>query len=134
MKRAAIDLLTLLIICAATWGILNYRGGIKRRVELNRGEVYYTSSVSFAEAEQLAEYMVKQNVFSGQPTTMLLDRHGDNYEWSIVLAPNALEQPGAREQLKQFAQSVCKDFFTDRSVVVHLANDKLESLEVCFET
>jgi len=130
MKRLLRDVGILWMLCTITWGVMQIRGGKNRRVELNRGEMYYSPRVSFAAAQDLSTYMVRAGAFSGRPTTMMLDRDDGIYQLKMVVIPELLDLPGARRQAEQFGRRVCQEFFNGKSAAVHLANDQLQSFEL----
>ncbi len=57
----------------------------------NKGELYYTSSVTEVEARKLGNYLVKEKFFNGRPKIIQLNRSGGTIEVRLV-AKKGIEQ------------------------------------------
>ena len=134
MKRLLQDLLLLVTICGATWGLLQIRAGSNRRVEFNHGEVYYSPAISFDEALKCASYMVQVGAFDGSPKTVQMSRREGVYQLKMVVSSAFAKDPNARQQAHAFARKVCEQLFKGLPAEIHLADADLQSIDMIYGT
>jgi hypothetical protein len=106
------------------------RAEFGQRMEVNGGELYYTSVVTEAEARKVGGFLRRVRLFDGQRNTAQLDKQEGVYLVRLVVQQWAQDNP---EQVATAAQ-LCKQlseevFLTDR-VAVHLCDDRLKTVKV----
>jgi len=99
------------------------------RLTFNGGELYYTSSVTQAEANKLGRYLVSEGFFNGNMKTVQLNKAGSTYEFRMVIK-KGLEKD---EEFIQIAKQMCvelEQLFGGRDVDIHLCDENLTTLRV----
>ena len=104
-------------------------GGHGTRLEFNKGELFYTKSVSKAEAEKLGQYLVRQKFFDGQRKSVQLNKSGDTYEFRMVVKPEFVNNADALRMYGIMASEVSLDVFDKAPVVIHVCDERLKTLK-----
>jgi hypothetical protein len=118
-------------IIAAVW--IGWRAIPSRHGELlrvNGGELYYTSSVTRAEAERLGEYLVRVGHFDGQRKRVQLTRDGKVYQVRYVVKSGAESDEGLVPVFQFAAIEIARDVLVGEPVEIHLCDQSLQTLRV----
>jgi hypothetical protein len=87
----------------------------------NAEEVYYTRSVSKAEAEAVGRFLRKTGYFDGHsPKTVQLIRQDGIYVLSLVVADFAWMEPNLIEEFRKLGQGMSREVFDGGPVEVRL--------------
>lgn len=100
------------------------------RLDFNSSDLYYTSTVTVAEAQKLGDYLVKNEFFDATPKTVQLNKTGTTYEFRMVVKPNVATDLSRDKTFQAFARELSKDVFGGQPVVIHLCDDRLKTLRV----
>lgn len=128
-KERSLLLSVMLIALLAISGCGFGRG---KKLEYNGGELYYTSSVTKAEAERLGRYLAK-GFFDGNRKTVQLTKTGNTYEFRMVVKKGIETDPEYIEAAKAFAGEMSEEVFNGSPVDIHLCDDRLKTLRVVVE-
>lgn len=99
------------------------------KIEVNKGETYYTEGVQKADAEKLANDLKEQGYFDGQEKSVQLNKTGDRFEPKLVVKPEAANSAEIDAAMKPFAEAVSKDVFNGTPVTLHTTNEKLKTIK-----
>jgi hypothetical protein len=126
MKRATtLTIISFLFLCTMLG--CNSFG---KRLEFNKGELYYTSAVTEDEAKNLGNYLVKIGYFADKQVTVQLDKSGDTYQVKFVIQEGGEKNEEAIASFKLIVNLISKEVFNGAKVEVHLCNDKLKTIKV----
>jgi hypothetical protein len=96
----------------------------------NRGELYYTSSVSKPEARKLGEYLVTSRFFDGSRKSVQITRSNGTMQFRMVVLKGMQTNPQLVETATQFGKELSRDVFGGKLVEVHLCDEYLKTLRV----
>ncbi|MDT5123388.1 MAG: hypothetical protein QOC96_2870 [Acidobacteriota bacterium] len=126
MKRATtLTIISFLFLCAMLG--CNSFG---KRLEFNKGELYYTSAVTEDEAKKLGNYLVIIGYFADRQVTVQLDKSSDTYQVRFVVQEGGEKNEEALASFKLLVNMLSKDVFNGAKVEIHLCNDKLKTIKV----
>jgi hypothetical protein len=101
-----------------------------QKIEVNGGELSYTTNVTKAEAETLAYYLVEGNFFDGQRKSVQLDKSDSTYQFRMVVKPEFRNDKSYHKLAKQFARELSANVFDDEPVEVHICDERFETVRV----
>ena len=104
--------------------------GYGERLEFNGGELYYTESVTEAEAEKLGDYFVKIAFFDGEEKSVQFDKEGDALQVRLVILPDFQDSAEVRKDLEGIAAETSRSLFDGNPVEVHICDDQFETVHV----
>lgn len=128
MKRLTTDILILLLIATpvAAFALLMPQDNL--RIERNWGSVMYSPPVSADEAEALAEVMVEQGLFVGNPITFKLQRNAD--AWILMMASTRdYEDLVDRDTMTEIGVELCAAAFPGKTASFVLIDEDLEPFD-----
>jgi len=91
----------------------------------NKGQLFYTSSVSKEEAKKLGKYLVEQDFFDGNEKTVQLNKAGNTYQFRMVAKKGVEKDPVIIPSMKQFCRELSWNVFDGARVEIHLCNSLL---------
>jgi len=104
--------------------------GLGKRLDLNGSDLYYTSSVTPAEAKRLRRYLLDEHVFDGAVGTFQLNRAGSEYQFRMVVQPGAEEDQQFVFGNHAMAMRLSGAVFGGKPLVIHLCDENFETLRV----
>lgn len=126
MKRARLVVQGMMVVLAmlAVAGCTNY--GTK--LEFKKGELYYTSNVTEAEAKKLGDYLLAQEYFDDTETrTVQLDKKDGIPHVRFVVKEEYQTSPKSIELFTPIGAELSKAVFNNAKIVVDICNDMLET-------
>ena len=100
------------------------QGTTNARVEVNWGDVVYSSPVEFYEAKRLADFLAAEGMFRGEHKSLRLVRKGDILTMQMVFAPGAMDPSAAEGILRDAAKIICTHVFPGKKVAVELTDSE----------
>jgi hypothetical protein len=101
-----------------------------QKMMFNRGELYYTSSVSEPEARKLGDYLVKNRFFDGSPKSVQITRSNGTIQFRMVVLKGMDKNPQYVQTATRFSQELSRDVFGGETVELHLCDEHLKTLKV----
>lgn len=114
-------IITLLTACGNDYG---------KKLQLGRGELYYTKEVTEHEAQDLA-YFLKENAWVNDEdrVSYQIDKDGGKYVFKMVLADEKFtKDPTYIYNMEILAGFMSRDAFANKPVDLWLCNDNFEPL------
>jgi hypothetical protein len=105
-------------------------GGYGKKLQFNGGELYYTPTVTEAEAKKLGEFLVKEGFFDGAKKTVQLRKTNGTYEFRMVAKKGTESDQNMLDLAKTFAGQLSQNVFSGAETVVHLCDDHLKTVRV----
>jgi hypothetical protein len=97
----------------------------------NGTQLFYTSTITEAEANSLGNYLVKSDFADGREKTVQLNKSGNTYEFRVVVLKGfELDQEFRDSILKRFAAEISSNVFNGMQVDVHYCDEALNTLRV----
>lgn len=94
------------------------------------GRLYYTKSVTQAEASKLGDYLTKELAFGATPEFVQVNKAGDKIEFRTTVRKGAEQDPAQVANAKELASLLSRHVFGGASVEVHLCDDQFKTLKV----
>ncbi len=122
MKKliAALFIVSFIISCA------NYG----KEKTFNGVQLFYTSSISEAEADSLGNFLIQSEFADGSEKTVQLTKSGNTYEFRMVVKKGIETDNEFAKIFKQFASDLSEYVFNGAQVDLHGCDDNLETLRV----
>ena len=108
-------------------GCLNNYG---TKLEFNGGELYYTETVTEAEANKLGEFLVESGYYDGEEKTVQIVKEAGTYQFRMVSKEGVAEDPEFIEVAGLYAQQMSEYVFNGAPVEVHFCDDHLKTLRI----
>jgi hypothetical protein len=124
----ALLLLVLFVILISYVGSM-VRSPYGNRLEYNGRELYYTSSVTEAQARKLAEYLVSIGFFNGNRYSVQLNKGGSIYEVRVWTKEGTEKNSGIASD-KNLCRFISLNVFDGKPVEVHLCDTNMKTLRV----
>ena len=122
IKRALfILIIPVLISCGQGYGKL---------IKYGSDELYYTSSVSAAQASILGEYLLEYEFFTNQGVAVQLNKVGGTYEFRMIIKEGLENDQDFIEIAKLMSAELSYDVFDDAQVDIHLCDEYFNTLRV----
>lgn len=122
IKRALfILIIPVLISCGQGYGKL---------IEYGSDELYYTSSVTVAEAYMLGDYLLEGEFFTNQGVSVQLNKVADTYEFRMIVKEGLDKDQDFIEIAKLMSAELSYDVFDDAQVDIHLCDEYFNTLRV----
>ncbi len=99
-------------------------------LEVNGGDLIYTSRVTGEEAVRLGEYLVESGFFDETEKTVHLTKTGTTYEFRMVVRDGVSEEDEFLELAVIFARELSANVFGGSPVDVHFCDDQLRTLRL----
>jgi len=101
-----------------------------RKLTFKKGEVFYKSSVTKAEATKLGNYLVRTTYFNDTTrTSVQLRKVGDTYQVRFVVKESVVKEPAVIVGFQSIGEQASGEVFGNASVEVHLCNKKFKTLK-----
>lgn len=105
------------------------------KLKFKKGELYYTKNATKEEAEKLGNYLVAQNFFTDDHAiTVQLDRAGDTTLFRFVVKDEFISKDDYAAQAASFCNSLSKDVFNNKPVIIHFCDDHLKTKKIVYPT
>jgi hypothetical protein len=104
--------------------------GLGTRLDLNGSDLYYTASVTAAEAKRLQQYLLDEHVFDGAVGSFQLNKAGSEYQFRIVVQKGAEDDQEFVFGNHAMAMRLSGAVFGGRPVVIHLCDENFKTLRV----
>jgi hypothetical protein len=114
------------------WRVIPSRHG--ELLSVNGAELYFTSSVTRAEAEKLAEYLVRVGHFGGVRKRVQLTRAGKIYQVRYAVRKGVESDSGLIQDWQFAAAEMSREVFGGEPVEIHLCDRSLQTLRVVMPT
>ncbi len=101
-----------------------------KKLNLKRGDVYYTSTVTQEEAEKLGRYLVRTDFFAREPHSILYNKNGNINEFKINVKDSAVMKPIDPDVCRQITRDLSQDVFGGAPVNVHLTDSEFNTVWV----
>ncbi|MFI5172324.1 MAG: hypothetical protein ACHQFW_08025 [Chitinophagales bacterium] len=96
--------------------------------EFNGVQLFYTSSITEAEADSLGNYLIAAQFADGEKKSVQLNKDGDTYEFRMVVKEGYDTNDEFFAIAQAFASELSAGVFHGSPVEVHLCDDQLETL------
>jgi TPR repeat protein len=100
------------------------------QLEYNKGDLYYSGSVSRTEATSLGEYLVKDGFFDDSPKTVHLDKNNDVLQFRVVAKKGIIDNEAMIDLFKVMAEQLSQKVFKGAGVEIHICDDTLRTQAV----
>ena len=129
MYRAATDLLILTVIAVPVSALMLLISREDMHIERNWGALFYSEPVTLEEATALADLLVDQGLFSGNPMTLKLER--DDEVWTLMMVlPHDYNKMNTREILTAFAHQILSIAFPGETASFVCVDSEFEPFDV----
>ncbi len=126
MRRYALPVM-LGIICSVMLAGCQSFG---KKLEFNKGELYYTDSVTEVEANKLGNYLVQEQFFDGKEKTVQLKKEGNTYQVRFVIQKAMQDNQEVIDGFEAFSAEASSKIFNNAPVEVHICDDRLNTVKV----
>lgn len=103
---------------------------IPKSIDANATQILYTNNVSLEEVNKLKDYLIKSDFADTTPKTVEFDKKDGSYLFRMVVKEGFDKKDSNATILKYFGQNISKDAFDGAPLIVHMCNDKLETIRV----
>ncbi len=100
------------------------------RLDFNNSELFYTSSITYEEAEKLGEYLVRSGFFGGKKISLQIDKSRGKYLVRYVVISGYENDPEYLKIVNQMANEVSQNVFNNTPVEIHLTDTRFKTLKV----
>lgn len=101
-----------------------------RKLTFKKGEIFYKSPVTKAEATKLGNFLVNMKYFNDRHrTSVQLRKVGDTYEVRFVVKPSVVDDPSAITGFQSIGALVSGEVFGNAPVEVHFCDKNLKTLK-----
>lgn len=101
-----------------------------QKLEINGGELFYTTNVTKNEAQTLAYYLVEANFFDGKRKSVQLDKPGSTYQFRMVVKPELQNNKSYHKLGKLFAEELSANVFNDEPVEIHICDENFKTIHI----
>lgn len=129
LHRLTIDLFILAVIAVPVTALMFLTPREDMHVERNWGTVFYSDPVFHEKAVVVAELLVEQGLFAGNPMSLSLTHDGEIWQLVIVL-PRDFDRLNAREMLAAFARQICVLAFPGTTATFLCVDSEFEPFDV----
>jgi hypothetical protein len=96
----------------------------------NGVQLFYTSSISEAEANTLGNYLIKSEFADGEQKTVQLNKSGNTYEFRMVVKTGIEQDQEYTDLGKLMAAEISSEVFNGQQVDLHFCDENLKTLRV----
>jgi len=96
----------------------------------NGGQLFYTNSMTEAEATRLGQYLVDNGFFDGNPKTVQINKSGNTYEFRMVVKKGIEQDESMIQAAKIFAAELSENVFNGAPVDIHFCDERLKTIRV----
>ena len=116
------------ILFAST--ILTSCNNYGKEKNFNGVQLFYTSTVTEAEANSLGNYLINAEFADGSEKTVQINRSDNTYEFRMVVKKGIEQDQEYIELGKLMAAEISTDVFNGKQVDVHYCDENLTTLRV----
>ena len=113
-----------------TYPVENDPTGYGTRLEFNNAELFYTSNVTYQQAEKLGEYLIKANFFAGKTISSQFDKSSGVYVFKYVITPGYENDKEYLKIVSQMANQISENVFSGAPVEIYLTGSRFNALKV----
>lgn len=103
---------------------------VPKSIYANATQILYTHNVKLDEVNKLKDYLIKSEFADQTPKTIEFDKKDDTYLFRMVVKEGFDKVDSNSTILKFFGQNISKEAFNNAPLIVHMCNDKLETLRI----
>ncbi len=96
----------------------------------NGVQLFYTSTITEAEANSLGSYLMEIEFADGSEKTVQINKSNNTYEFRLVVKKGIEQDQEYIDMFKVFAADLSTDVFNGEQVDVHLCDEYLNTLRV----
>ncbi len=100
------------------------------KLEFNSSELYYSSNVTYQQAERLGEYLVSSKFFADKKISTQFDKKAGVYVFRYVIAPGYENDESYLKIVSQYANEISRDVFSGAPVEINLTDSNFNTLVV----
>jgi hypothetical protein len=104
--------------------------GLGTRLDLNDSDLYYTSSVTTAEAKRLRKYLIDSHAFDGSQGTFQLNKAGSRYQFKLIVQKGAENDQQTIFASNALGMRLSGAVFGGKVVEIHLCDQNFHTLRV----
>ena len=109
----------ILLTGATNYGIL---------LEVNHGDLYYTTAVSQEDAKRLGAFLVQEKIFDGRHISLQLTKEGQTLQVRFPVKPGFEKDEAYIASIRTLAAQISQQVFRGAPVEVHLCDSDLKTL------
>jgi len=98
------------------------------RMEINHGDLYYTSAVSKDDAKRLGDFLVQQKIFDGRQISMQLTKNGQTVQVRFPVKPGFEKNEAYVASVQALGVQISQQVFQGAPLEVDLCDDALKTL------
>jgi hypothetical protein len=114
----------------ALGGALGNGNGLGKRLDLNGSDLYYTSSVTSAEAKRLRRHLLEAHTFDGAAGTFQLNKKGSRYQFRMMVQSGAENDQQTIFASNALGMRLSGAVFGGKVVEIHLCDQNFDTLRV----
>jgi hypothetical protein len=114
----------------AVGGALGAGHGLGTRLDLNGSDLYYTDSVTAAEAKRLRRHLLETHTFDGAAGTFQLNKDGSRYQFRMMVQPGAEDDQQTIFASNALGMRLSGAVFGGKVVEIHLCDENFDTLRV----
>ncbi|NLJ06779.1 MAG: hypothetical protein GX437_03810 [Sphingobacteriales bacterium] len=104
--------------------------GFGKRIRIKNGDLYYTMNVEEAEAQKLADFLLKNQFYGDEEKSVLIDRTDGIYQFKMVVKPEFLENPGYAVLAQAFGLNLSQLVFDNQPVEIHFCDSEMNTIKI----
>lgn len=101
-----------------------------KRLIFNKGELFYTDSITKDEVLLLGNYLVKSGFFNGNRKTTQIDKSNMIYSFKMVMKNGVENDEQMVEVFKLFSLELSRNVFNGSMVNIHLCDNELNTIKI----
>lgn len=113
-----------------TSAILTSCSNYGKEKDFNGVQLFYTSTITEAEANSVGNYLIKNKFADGVKKTVQLNKSGNTYEFRMVVKKGIEQDEEYLAAFKVLAAQISADVFNGKQVDIHLCDEYLKTLRV----
>jgi len=122
--------ITKFVIIFITSAILTSCSNYGKEKNFNGVQLFYTSTVTEAEANSVGDYLIKNKFADGVKKTVQLNKSGNIYEFRMVVKKGIEQDQEYIAAFKVLAAEISNDVFNGKQVDIHLCDEYLKTQRV----
>ena len=98
------------------------------KLEINRGQLYYTKQVRPEDAERLGQYLLAEKYFDGTPKTAQIDKAGSTWLLRMVVKAGMDKDESYAALAKLFGMQISNGVFSGQALKIELCDARMKTL------
>jgi len=121
-----------ILVYAASFAIqtLHSEHELGKELTFNGGQLFYEPPVTAVEANRLGNFLVSNNVFTGDKKTTQITRLGDTYQFRMVAKKGIAKDQKFIDTCRAFCGDISRGVFNGAQVEIHVCDENLNTLRV----